>query len=335
MVKIARAISDRIYLDDGWQFTEQFENTMTDFKYQSANLKDVRIPHTVKETPYHYFDEQIYQMVSGYRRILSAPKEWEGKRVLLTFEGIAHDAQVFVNGETVGVHHCGYTAFTVDISSYLRYGQENVLAVKVDSRESLNIPPFGFVIDYMTYGGIYRDVYLEIKENSYIRDVYVRTKLSGRYEQKDILFCEAAKSISRIWLENAKDGMQLCQKYREKGSQDWKTLADQKVIAGSIQEMTGSYRNIELWDISHPALYELETTLLDPKGEELDKKITTFGFRKVVFKSDGFYLNGKKCKIRGLNRHQSYPYVGYAMPESMQILDADILKNELVLLLSM
>ena len=64
-------------------------------------------------------------------------------------------------------------------------------------------------------------------------------------------------------------------------------------------------------------------------GNILDENVTLFGFRTAVFLKDGFYLNGKKVKLRGLNRHQSYPYVGYAMPESMQKRDADILKNEL------
>ena len=75
-------------------------------------------------------------------------------------------------------------------------------------------------------------------------------------------------------------------------------------------------------------LYEVKTELLQ-NGNVLDENITLFGFRTAVFLQDGFYLNGKKVKLRGLNRHQSYPYVGYAMPESMQKRDADILKNEL------
>ena len=86
--------------------------------------------------------------------------------------------------------------------------------------------------------------------------------------------------------------------------------------------------DIKLWDLENPLLYEVKTELLQ-NGNVLDENITLFGFRTAVFLQDGFYLNGKKVKLRGLNRHQSYPYVGYAMPESMQKRDADILKNEL------
>ena len=147
--------TERYYINNDWLFSEQFEAKMVQEDYNTAEMKEVRIPHTCKELPFHYFDEHIYQMVSGYRRQIQVPKEWKGKKILLTFEGVGQDCQVFLNGTLVGEHHCGYTAFTVDLSDGLVYGETNLLAVRVDSRENLNIPPFGFVIDYMTYGGIF------------------------------------------------------------------------------------------------------------------------------------------------------------------------------------
>lgn len=95
----------------------------------------------------------------------------------MTFEGIAHEAQVFLNGERIGEHHCGYTAFSIDISKKLRIGAENVLTVRVDSRENLNIPPFGYVIDYMTYGGIYREVYVDVKNENYLADIFLHSDI--------------------------------------------------------------------------------------------------------------------------------------------------------------
>ena len=83
-----------------------------------------------------------------------------------------------------------------------------------------------------------------------------------------------------------------------------------------------------LWDIESPKVYEVTTQLLY-QGQVVDEKRVTVGFREALFRKDGFYLNGRKVRIRGLNRHQSYAYVGYAMPESMQRMDADILKYEL------
>ena len=155
-------MAERIYMNDGWRFTEHFSEKLTEAGFDDSALEIVRLPHTCREVPFHYFDEEIYQMVSGYRRVLSVPESWKGKRVLLTLEGAAHESEVFLNRKKVGEHRCGYTAFTLDVSKSLNYGAENVLAVKVDSRETLNIPPFGYVVDYMTYGGIYREVYVDI-----------------------------------------------------------------------------------------------------------------------------------------------------------------------------
>ena len=168
---------EKYYLDNDWYFSEKWEAAQGNAEYDEAAMQSVRIPHTVKELPFHYFDEHAYQMVSGYRRHLLAKKEWEGKVVRLTFKGVAHDSEVYVNGKKAGAHHCGYTAFTIDISAQLHYGEDNIIAVRVDSNENLNVPPFGFVIDYMTYGGIYRDVYLEINEESYLADVFLKPQV--------------------------------------------------------------------------------------------------------------------------------------------------------------
>lgn len=83
-----------------------------------------------------------------------------------------------------------------------------------------------------------------------------------------------------------------------------------------------------MWEPENPHLYEIRTSLWK-NGEMIDARVDITGFREAGFRKDGFYLNGKKLRLRGLNRHQSYPYVGYAAPASMQIFDADILKKEL------
>ena len=90
----------------------------------------------------------------------------------------------------------------------LEYGKDNILVVKVDSRESLNVPPFGFVIDYMTYGGIYRDVYIDVKNPTYIEDVFVSTKLASQVIEflddadKPIWSCEKSATISEITIHH-------------------------------------------------------------------------------------------------------------------------------------
>lgn len=152
----------RTYINNSWQYTEKFDKQILSSKKTDIKLKlaQVDIPHTVAETPLNYFDESVYQKVSGYRKTFKTMASWKNRRVFITFEGAAHEATVYLNGKLLGTHSCGYTAFTFEMTDFLLpAGKENVLAVKLDSRETLDVPPFGFVIDYMTYGGIYRDVY--------------------------------------------------------------------------------------------------------------------------------------------------------------------------------
>ena len=167
----------KIYLNNDWKFSFKFNQEMLDNNYDTSNMENVRLPHTVVETPYNYFDEVIYQTISCYRRVIYADSNWCGKYISLTIEAAAHKSEVYLNGELLFSHSCGYTSYNVDLSEKLIYGKDNVLVIKVDSNESLNQPPFGNVIDYMTYGGIYREVYLEIKEKAHIKDVFSKVEL--------------------------------------------------------------------------------------------------------------------------------------------------------------
>lgn len=323
-------MTHRLYLNDDWLFTEQFEDSLVAPEYPENTLQPVRLPHTCKETPFHYFDESLYQMVSGYRRHLLIPKDWQGKRILLTFEGAAHDSTVFCNGKKVGEHHCGYTAFTVDLTDNVLYGQDNLLCVRLDSRENLNVPPFGYVIDYMTYGGIYRDVRLEVKEKVSLSDIFVHTAIDFRSSPV------TAQITSEITLTESDDNVTIRQYYMPKSTaaaqESWRLLCEQTVSTDVSCDkefsLTATITAPLLWDTEEANLYILKTQLYQD-NMLLDETETTFGIREAVFKKDGFYLNGRKLRIRGLNRHQSFPYVGYAMPKSMQRLDADLLKKEL------
>lgn len=323
-------MTHRFYLNDDWLFTEQFEDSLAAPEYPENTLQPVRLPHTCKETPFHYFDESLYQMVSGYRRHLLIPKDWQGKQILLTFEGAAHDSTVFCNGKKVGEHHCGYTAFTVDLTDNVLYGQDNLLCVRLDSRENLNVPPFGYVIDYMTYGGIYRDVRLEVKEKVSLSDIFVHTAID--FKSSPV----TAQITSEITLTASDENVTIRQYYMPKSTaaaqESWRLLCEQTVSADTTGDkkiaLTAAITDPLLWDTEEAHLYILKTQLYQD-NTLLDETETTFGIREAVFKKDGFYLNGRKLRIRGLNRHQSFPYVGYAMPKSMQRLDADLLKKEL------
>ncbi|MBP5261379.1 MAG: glycoside hydrolase family 2 protein [Clostridiales bacterium] len=286
----------RIDINDGWRWSAD----------DSKEPVPVRIPHTVKVTPLNHFDDSEYQMVSFYKRTLNVPSEWEGKKVFVTFDAVAHEAEVSINGAAVAKHSCGYTAFTADLTDHLKFGEDNILEVKCDSRESLNIPPFGFVIDYMTYGGIYREVHLDIKEKDHIKDVFVNAGMDKHVH---------------VSTEIEGSGDLQC---RITSCRSGRVLFDSKCENEAEIIVTEG----KLWTLEKPRLYEL-TMELKKDGKVCDVCSVRFGFRTIDFRADGFYLNGTKVKLRGLNRHQSWPYVGYAMPKSMQVMDADILKNEL------
>ena len=308
-------MNQKIYLNNDWQFSRSYSQKFHDLHADITDTETVRLPHTTIETPFHYFDESEYQYNSVYRRILRPDAAWKGQHILLTVEAAAHESELFLNGESLHLHRCGYTAYTVDLAPHIRWEEDNVLVIRVDSRETLNQPPFGKVIDYMTYGGLYREVYLEIRGESYIKDVFPRvTALQSEDGRTGTLTL-----TSSVTVENG-EGKQLRQELYD---------ADGALLHSfPAGELSHELKDVLLWSPEQPALYTLCTLLCD--GDKvLDTRDERVGLRKVSFSADGFYLNGQKYKFRGLNRHQSYPYVGYAMPASMQRRDAEILKHEL------
>ena len=327
---------ERIYLNDGWKYSDRWQMKMTQPDYDYSEFEDVRLPHTVAVTPINYFDESIYQKVCCYRRAVRTEEGWNGKRILLTIDGAAHEAELFVNGRSNIVHRCGYTAFTVDITESIRpqSGEENNIVIRISSRESLNIPPFGKVIDYMTYGGIYRGVYLEIKEMDSIDDIYINTSKCDRSSgtskfSSSISLCMQSTRMPDKCSHRYEIRQSICDsegKTVRKNSIEWIPFTMKSSEQSTRTEFDVS--GVTLWSVDSPALYCCVTELYTD-GEKTDEKRTRFGFREIRFDAEGFFLNGEKIKISGLNRHQSFPYVGYAMPDRLQREDAQILKCEL------
>ena len=301
----------KIYINNNWLFATNFKEEYI-FGNIDERMVEVRIPHTTKELPFNYFSEEEYQTLSAYRKAIFAPSEWSDKRVLITFDGAAHYAEVYLNGEKIGEHYSGYTAFTLELTGRLKFGEENILVVKLDSRENLNIPPFGNVVDYMTYGGIYRDVYIDIKEKCFISDVFVKPEATG-------------KIVSDITLSGEIPlGAKIRQTAILEGSKNEIVIAESEASKQTIS-ICGFVPNVKLWDVRYPCRYTVNTELI-VNGKVIDTHQIKTGFRQAKFTNKGFLLNGRRVQILGLNRHQSYPYVGYAMPESIQRDDARVLK---------
>lgn len=306
---------ESIPLNRGWFFSRGFSGN--DFP-PSCPLpgEQVELPHTNALLPYNYLDETAYQFISCYLRLLRVPPAWEGRRVFLVFEGVMACAEVFCNGRLAGSHKGGYTAFRVELTSLLVPGAENRLLVRVDSTERTDFPPCGNVVDYLTYGGIYREVTLLVTGPEAIRHLAV----------SPVRTADGERLALRVELEGplSRDA-QLQADILGHGVQMQARLpapAGSSVLHIDFDD-TSPLRH---WSPEEPVLYNARVGLFRD-GQELDRLSVRFGLRLCEFRPDGFYLNGRRRKLIGFNRHQSYPYVGNAMPRRIQRRDAELIKE--------
>ena len=286
-------------LNFAWSFVDHFKDDY--LKQLPKNIEVVDIPHSFNLVPYNYFDEKDYQKIATYEKIFDVEDSLENKVFILHFAGFMLLAKIYLNDKLLGTFVSGYVPVEIDVTEHLKQ-KGNRLVVILDSRENEKYPPFGYAVDYLTFSGIYREVSLFSHPKTYLKNVYVHGKMNG----------------------------ELALKYEVVGHSEYKITNTLFYNGSIVTEFDGDkYCLFEprLWDLEHPRLYELKTVIESQDGKE--EYLTRFGFRDAVFKPDGFYLNNKKLKIVGLNRHQGYPYVGYAMPERMQKEDADLLKYEI------
>lgn len=303
----------RFLFNNDWLFsTERLSLDAPDDQFQAVTL-----PHSNKIFPHHNFANQDYQFISTYRKRFHLPISREGQQVFLEFDGVMLACTVFLNGQLIREHLGGFISFSIDITRTLQAG-ENVLTIYVDSNERTDIPPFGHLVDYLTFGGIYRDVHLLVVNPTSIDNVFIKTS--------NVL--DAPQLSCDVRIKNIQPGLELkailCD---QSGNELAETCCsvNQEVTKVSFEILPA----VELWTLDHPTLYTIRCSLsLDKK--EVDDLSARFGFREARFRPDGgFYLNGQRIKLSGLNRHQTYPYIGAAAPTRLQRQDADIIKNEL------
>ena len=284
-------------LNFGWSFVDHFKEEF--LKSLPKEKIEVDIPHSPVKVPYNYFNELDYQKVFTYEKVFDVEDDIENKVFILHFAGYMLLAKIYLNDEYLGEHASGYVPVEIDVTRYLKK-KGNRLLVILDSHENENYPPFGYAVDYLTFAGIYREVSLFSHPKTYLKNIYVSSKVDGTISLKyDVVGNEDIKLSNTLFY---------------KGS-----------VVTDFEGTEYRLREPKLWSVNKPRLYELKTILTSKDG--IEEYWTRFGFREAIFKPDGFYLNGEKVKIVGLNRHQGYPIVGYAMPESMQKEDADLLKE--------
>lgn len=315
-------------------------------EFDDAAFERVVVPHTNVRLPWHNFDDKDYEFVSTYRRRFKYPAGAEGKRVFVDFEGVMTASAVWINGVALGEYKGGFTPFSFELTPHLHSDKDNVLVVQVDSTERADIPPFGYEIDYMTFGGIYREVSLRVVSPTYIDNIFAHPKdvlsnspsldvdcfLAGLHPEEGLALEVELRDGDRIVAKES----QLVKKYvptTETASTldpttsapvyaSVETTDDPSLHTVSLSRLS----KIQLWELERPHLYTVHVRLLR-SGHVIDEDTRRIGFREAMFTDHGFSLNGKIVKLRGLDRHQTFPFVGQAMPARVQRKDAEILRT--------
>jgi beta-galactosidase len=308
-------------MNRNWLFGGKVVPGSTEPAFDDRHFERVTLPHTNVMLPWHSFDDSRYQFVSIYRRHFKLPASAQGKRVFADFEGAMTAATVTINGHRLGEHLGGYTPFSFELTPHLKWNGDNVLAVEVDSTERKDIPPFGNNIDYLTFGGIYREVNLRVVPHTFIENVFAKPV--------NVMDASARKCVVRTYVADAAGAVDVSVELRDgervirKAAKSFDGVKD-----GMVEVELSGLEAVELWDLDRPKLYDVAVRLT-PKGGPPDEYATRVGFREGRFTPAGFRLNGKPIKLRGLNRHQTFPYVGGAMPARVQRRDALVLRREL------
>ncbi len=256
--------------------------------------------------------------VGWYRRTFSVPASELGRRITIAFDGVFRASIVWVNGHYLGAEESGYLGFEYDISDYLNYGGDNVVAVRVDATMEEGW--------FYEGAGIYRHVWLNKRSPLHVATdgSFVTTKVDG----------SNAEINTTITVRNDRKLSGTIDVSQSVTDADGKVVAtaEQKSIAlKSFEEKEVdskmALQNPKLWDIETPYLYKLLTTL--KQGDKVvDSYTTTFGIRTLKWDAaEGFFLNGKHLKIKGTNNHQDHAGVGSAMPDGLQDYRVKLLKE--------
>lgn len=336
-------------MNQGWRYAPHFQEAALAPSFDDSAFAQVVIPHTNVPLPWHGFDDKTYEFISLYRRPVHIPSEAAGRRVFVDFEGVMTAATVYCNGVKLGAYRGGYTPFSFELTSVMKPGEANHLAVVVDSTERADIPPFGNEIDYLTFGGIYREVSLRMVPQTFLQNIYARPQnvLSPDRTLNVECFLDRAASAprERLALEAellAPDTGAVVRSVTMTLPHEPEPLPNPGPDAGQAQgalppqvPLRASYTlvmkqlgDVQLWDLKHPHLYSVRVRLL-AGGRVLDEDVRRIGFREAQFTPQGFSLNGEIIKLHGLDRHQTFPWVGQAMPARVQRQDAKILRHDL------
>jgi len=300
-------------------------------EFDDSGFTEVTLPHTVVPLSWRDWDPSAWERVWMYRKRFDAPPGVGGRRVFLDFAAAMTRATVTLNGAEVTDHLGGYLPFSAEISGLLR-PRGNVLAVRLDSGFNLNVPPGrpapapSVSVDYWQPGGIYREVRLRVVPRVFLADVFAQPVSVLDPAARQVVV-QATVDAAAVPAGPVQLAVRLLDDGREVAS------ARVPVAIGGPGRVTvtatlSGLRDVRLWDIGDPALYTVAAELLTGDRRVDERRVRT-GFREARFARDGFYLNGRRIKLFGANRHQFFPFAGGAMPARVQARDAEIMRREL------
>ena len=327
-----QGIRQTVLLRDGWKYHADdpalYPDPLDVVRYQEAKTEcrkagpasrffaegpsweDVQLPHDyiISQSPSHdnnWSEGHFAYHNAWYRRRFFLDASEEGRRVVLFFEGVATHAEVYVNGCLAGRNFCGYNSFELDISSFVLFGEDNVLAVFVDSVSSHE----GW---WYQGGGIYRDVWLQTGDQAHIlRDgVFIHPEHLGGEQWRVPIDVELRND------DTADRALRVeCEGFDPDGGSMFLTAREVDVPAwsGARLSLSAAADHPLRWDVDHPALYTVETRVYDG-GRLIDSQTDRYGYRTFAFTGEGFFLNGRRLTIKGENGHQDYGLTGKVMP---------------------
>jgi beta-galactosidase len=318
-------------MNTNWLFGGQYMAGSESTFYDDSDFAPVTVPHTVTQLSWQHWNFPAWQQVWIYRRHFSGGHLLDphrpGNRILVDFDGIMVNASVVINDRVVSTHQGGYLPFSAELTGKVTSG-DNLLAVIVDSR-CLPVPPIGVgrgpgSVDFFQPGGIYRDVRLRVLPPVFLSDLSAQPadvlSPQPRVDVECTIDSGTTTQATGTLLVELFDGP------TQIAAQVANVTVSSPGISTARLSLTG-FGPVGLWSPDSPKLYKVQATLKFPGlgSHVLTRQI---GFREAVFRPDGFFLNGKRLQLFGLNRHQLYPYAGMAMGARVQRKDAEILKNE-------
>lgn len=300
----------------------------------------VSLPDGIEYVPSEASGCVNYQGEVWYRKHFTPEETWKGKQLFLHFEAIMGKAKVWINGILVNEHYGGFLPVIANVTEYLNYEEDNVIAVWADNSNDPSYPPGKpqDMLDFTYSGGIYRDCWMIVHNNVFITDPNYENEIAGgglfvsfghiSQSQAEIRLDAHVRNSSNTYF-SGKIEYQLFDKDNRRVCQASKAFSVSKGKARNTS-LTIKVEKPELWEPDSPYLYQLHVLLKDKSGHVVDGYRRRIGIRSIEFKGkDGFWLNGKPYPypLIGANRHQDFAIIGNALSNSLHWRDAKKLRD--------